>query len=248
MIFTISGIIVDKVKIKEIDSLVTLFTPRGKIKVLAKGAQKSKRRFLNLLEELTYVRAHLRKPRKGYYLILEKVDLIYQLESPWKDLKKYLLLSYITETLNYTTPPFLRPKDFEIIVEFLKEVDGSENIYLNKFFWEFKWLQICGLTPHLESCINCGITPKKVSYFSISRGGFLCFRCRDLRDIPLSSNQIDLLRKMVRINNLKELKYELKTLKEEEKRGLFSLGEKFFLFHLDWEPKSLKVFKEKYGD
>ncbi|MFN4196662.1 MAG: DNA repair protein RecO [Caldimicrobium sp.] len=248
MLFTISGIIVDKVKIKEIDSLVTLFTPRGKIKVIAKGAQKSKRRFLNLLEELTYVRAHLRKPWKGYYLILEKVDLLYQLESPWKDLKKYFLLSYITETLNYTSPPFLGAKDFEVIIEFFKEVDGSEDIYLNKFFWEFKWLQICGLTPHLESCISCGITPKKVSYFSISRGGFLCFNCRDPGDIPLSLKQIDLLRKMVRINKLKEFKDEINKLNEGEKRDLFSLGEKFFLFHLDWEPKSLEVLKEKYGD
>ncbi|MFN3505696.1 MAG: DNA repair protein RecO [Caldimicrobium sp.] len=248
MLFTVSGIIVDKILVREIDLLVTLFTPRGKIKVIAKGAQKSKRRFLNLLEELNYVRAHLRKPRKGYYLILEKVDLLFQLESPWKDLKKYFLLSYITEILNYTTPPFLKGKDFEIIVEFLKEVDRSLDICLDKFFWEFKWLQICGLTPHFESCISCGVTPKKVCYFSISRGGFLCFRCKDLGDIPLSLNQIDLLRKIVRINKLKEVKIEMEKLKEEEKKGLFNLVEKFFLYHLNWEPKSLKVLKESYGN
>ncbi|MFN4131613.1 MAG: DNA repair protein RecO [Caldimicrobium sp.] len=244
MLFTLPALILDKIQIKEIDYLVTLFTPRGRIKAIAKGAQKSKKRFLNLLEDLTYLRAHLRKPKKGQYLILERVDLFYMLESPWRDLKRFYLFSYIAEVLSFTNPPFLRREDFNFVVELLKEMDETPFSFEDKFFWEFKWLQICGLSPYIDTCVNCGSSPKKIFYFSISKGGLLCFSCKDLSVTGLTFKQIDLLRKIGRIKKLKEAKEFMTSLSAEERKDLFSLIENFFLYHFNWEPKSLRVMRE----
>ena len=70
MLFSLEACVLDKEKLGEIDYLVELLTPKGKIWAVAKGGQKSKKRFLNLLEELTFLRAHLRQPRKGNLPIL----------------------------------------------------------------------------------------------------------------------------------------------------------------------------------
>lgn len=245
MLFTLPALILDKIQIKEIDYLVNLFTPRGKIKAIAKGAQKSKKRFLNLLEDLTYVRAHLRKPKKGEYLILEGVDLLFLLESPWRDLKKFYFFSYIAEVVSFTNPPFLRKEDFSFLVNFLKEIDLSNYSLEGKFFWEFKWLQICGLTPNLVHCVVCGSFPKKIFYFSIPKGGLLCFSCKDLSVTGLTLKQIDLLRKIVRIKKFEEARKFMTSLSLEERKGLYSLMENFFLFHFNWEPKSLKFLRER---
>ncbi len=247
MIFTLPALILDKSQAKEIDLLVYLLTPKGKICAVAKGAQKSKKRFLNLLEDLTYVRAHLRKPQKGKGLILEGVDLIYLPESPRRDLKKFYFFSYIAETLTYTYPPFLRGEDFLFIVRFIEELDRSEISMQEKFFWNFKWLQICGLKPHLERCLSCGDSPRKIFYFSIPRGGILCHNCKEDSAKYLTFNQIDLLRKVVRIKTLEDLREAMSRVTLEEIKGVSSLMKQFFLFHFNWEPKSLKVMEESYA-
>lgn len=244
MLFTLPAIILDKGQFKEIDLLVTLFTPRGKIKVLAKGAQKSRRRFLNLLEDLNYVRVHLRKPKKGNFLILERLDLIYFPESPWENLGKFYFFSYIAETLLYTNPPFLKRGDFNFVVDFLKAIDKKTLSFEDKFFWEFKWLQICGFSPNLESCVECGVIPKKVFYFSIPRGGLLCYDCKDLSCEGLTLKQIEILRKIGKINKLEEFIQAMYLFSWEEKEKILYLMENFFLFHLNWEPKSLSIIKE----
>lgn len=247
MFFSLPALVLDKEERNEIDFLVTLLTPRGKIKALAKGAQKSRRRFLNLLEPLTYLRIHLRKPAKGQSLILEGADLFYLPESPRSDLFKFLLFSYISEVFEKTSPEAFKKGDFVWIVEFIKELDESETMEEAKTFFELKWLQICGLYPQISECVSCGREPKRIFYFSIPSGGIKCFSCKEETTLLISFSQIDLLRKVVRIKELKEVKNLMQALSKSERFFLFRLVEEFFLFHLDWEPKSLRILKEEFS-
>ncbi|MGC9141196.1 MAG: DNA repair protein RecO [Caldimicrobium sp.] len=244
MLFSLPALVLDKVERYEIDLLVTLLTPGGKIRTLAKGAQKSKRRFLNLLEPLTYLKVHLRKPQKGKTLILEGADLLYLPESPRREIAKFYFFSYLTEVLEFTSPEAFKRRDFEWLVEFIKELEENFNIKEAKTFFELKWLQICGLYPQVFECVSCGREPKKIYYFSIPSGGLMCFSCKDETSFPLNLNQIELLRKIVRIKKLKEGETLMQGQSAVERSFLARLIEEFFLFHLDWEPRSLRILKE----
>lgn len=246
MLFTLPALVLDKDKIEEIDYLVTLFTPRGKTRVLAKGAQKSFKRFLNLLEDLTYLRVHLRKPQRGKTFILEGADLLYLPESPRKEPLQFYFFSYLAEIIDFTTPFSLSKKSFFWITQYVKDLDTRRAGKLDKFFWEMKWLEICGLSPYVSGCVRCGMRPQRIFYFSIPQGGVLCLNCRDENVLILSHSQIDLLRKIGRIKTLKEMENLWERLLEEERRRLLDLSERFFLYHLDWEPRSLRTLKEHW--
>ncbi len=244
MLFTLPALVLDKDKIKEIDFLVTLLTPRGKIKALAKGAQKSFKRFLNLLEDLTYLRVHLRKPQRGRTLILEGADLLYLPESPRKQLLHFYFFSYLSEVIDFTAPISLSKESFFWITDYIKELDKRGIQGEHKFLWEMRWLEICGLSPYLSGCVRCGSRPQRLFYFSLSQGGVLCLKCRDEQVFTLTQAQIDLLRKIGRIKKLADLDVPLQGLSVEEKRRLLEVSERFFIYHFDWEPRSLKLLKE----
>jgi hypothetical protein len=72
----------------------------------------------------------------------------------------------------------------------------------------------------------------------------MCFSCKDETSFPLNLNQIELLRKIVRIKKLKEGETLMQGQSAVERSFLARLIEEFFLFHLDWEPRSLRILKE----
>ncbi|MCS7149763.1 MAG: DNA repair protein RecO [Caldimicrobium sp.] len=247
MLFSLPAFVLDKIKVKEIDYLIELLTPRGKIKALAKGAQKSRRRFVNLLDDLTFIRAHLRKPQRGRTLILEGADALYIPESPRYVLKKFYFFSYVAEVLSYTSFGPLNREQFGFLVEFIKEIDRNpwEDIY--KCLFETRWSVISGFAPLLDECVKCQERPRRLFYFSISAGGILCVNCKDDQSIRLSSFQIDLLKKMAKIEFPEEMSELKESFSREEGLQIKSLVEAFFLYHIDWEPRSLPFLKSEVG-
>jgi len=245
VLFTLPALVLEKEKYQEIDLLVRFLTPRGKLRALAKGAQKSKRRFLNLLEPLTYLRIHIRKPKKGFFPILEGADLLYLPESPRENLKKFFFFSYLSEVLDYTAPEALKGEDFLFLVNFLKDLDKRELTIFDKLFFDLKWLKVCGVYPQVFQCVRCGREPKRFFYFSIREGGILCFNCKIEPIEALTFSQIDLLKKIVRIKGVDELLRNGEVFSEEDILKLCKMVEEFFIYHLDWEPKSLKILREE---
>lgn len=244
MLFTLQALVLDKDKVNEIDYLVELLTPKGRLRVLAKGAQKSKRRFLNLLEDLTLIRSHLRKPQRGKTLILESADPFYIPEGPRRDLVKFYFFSYLAETMKQTFYAPLGSEGFNFVVQYLKILDQEALQEGFKTIWEYMCLKLNGLEPYLEGCVRCGERPKRIFYFSPQAGGILCFQCRDERARPLEQIQIDLLRKIGRIKKAEEIFELLEALQSERGRGIQGLLEEFFLYHIDWEPRALRILKE----
>lgn len=237
------ALVLDKRKANEIDFLVDLLTPQGRLRVLAKGAQKSRRRFLNLLEDLTYLRVHLRKPYKGIYPILESADLLFISEQCRVDLLKFYFFSYVAEILQETAYGPLGLRDFHFLVRVLKEIDERPLKLVYKTFFEYHWLRIQGLKPYLESCVICGTQPKRIFYFHVPAGGVVCINCAPEGARILEREQIDLLRKLVRIDSLKSMEeLSIEPLIKEEVTNLI---EEFFLYHLDIESKALPILKEQ---
>jgi len=246
MIFSIEAFVLSKEKIGEIDSLIELFTPKGKIWSIAKGAQKSRRRFVNLLEEFNFIKAHLRKTSKGKFLILEKADLLFLSEEIRRDYKKYIFISYIGETLSKISFSGLCVEYFSFIKNLIKEIETNKIISLLKPFFELKILKFSGWSPELFQCVRCGYKPKKVFYLSISEGGLLCFNCKDGNNEALDLQIVDILRDLIKMpinfEKLHKIEEELKKM-PHLKEKILKISEEFFRFFLPFEINSLKFLK-----
>ncbi len=247
MIFSLDALVLSKEKLGEIDLLVELFTPKGKIFCVAKGAQKSYKRFVNLLEEFNFIKAYLRKTSKGKFPILEKADLIFLPEKVREDYKKYILLSFIGEVLSKISFVGLKIEYFLFIKSLIKAVDANKLLTLWKPFFELKILKFCGWTPELYKCIKCGYFIRKMFYFSVEEGGVVCYKCRTIKSEYLEIKVIEILRDLIRMSNEFERLYKIE--KELEKRLLikekvFKISEKFFKFFLSFELNSLKFLNE----
>jgi DNA repair protein RecO (recombination protein O) len=247
MIFSLEALVLSKEKLGEIDLLVELFTSEGKIWCIAKGAQKSRKRFVNLLEEFNIIKAHLRKTSKGKFPILERADLIFLPETIRGNFRKYITISYIGEILSKTSFSGLKVNYFSFVKEFLKFFEKKDSEFLWKPFFELKILKFSGWTPEFFQCVKCGYRPKKIFYISVSEGGILCFRCKDETSEYLDLKTIQILRSLtedsINFEKLQKLEKELKNA-VDVKEKIFKISEKFFRFFLPFEINSLKFLKE----
>lgn len=250
MFFLSEAYVLNKQKLGDFDLLVELLTPLGKIFSVAKGAQKSKRRFVNILEEFNFIYAHFRKRNQEEIPILEVADLIYLPESLRKDYEKFLLLSYLNELISKVSYPKLEVEYFswlKELVKFIDQVSLEDRLKLKflkliKSYFEWNFLCFLGWKPQLNYCVVCHKVPQRIYYFSVELGGVLCVKCKNERSFSINKPVVDLLRKFIKMPiNLVEF---LKIISFTSVEPLDRIGEEFWNCFLPYKVKSLKLLKE----
>jgi DNA repair protein RecO (recombination protein O) len=166
----------------ESDKIVTFLTrDLGKIAGIAKGAQRSKRRFVNVLEPFTHVDVTLRL-RSGSDLAF--VDACVLRDAPIsvaRDLMKFAYASYVLElTDRMVREREAGPDTYELVrdaIALLESGDADPGV-LRAF--ELHLLRLTGYEPELGRCRRCGteFTAGVAMYVYPARGGVLCGRCR----------------------------------------------------------------------
>ena len=247
MFFSKKAIVLNKESIGEIDLLVELLTESGKFWVMAKGGQKSKKRFLNTFEELNLICAHLRK-NKTQLPIIEKADILFIPESFRYDLKKFHFASYLTELLSKVSFQGLSADYFYFIEEIVRFVDEHKFCEVIKPLVELKLLSFLGWAPELKRCVRCGYPPNRIFYFSYAGGGIVCYKCKREEDEFLEKNLIDILRKLSKMPldryKIDELEIYFKDNLEMFKK-VKKLCENFLKLHCDIELNSTKFLFEE---
>jgi len=166
----------------ESDKIVTFLTrDLGKIAGIAKGAQRSKRRFVNVLEPFTHVDVTLRLRPTSDLAFVNACVLRDAPISVARDLVKFAYASYVLEL----TDRMIRereagPEAYELVrdaLALLEEHDADPGI-LRAF--ELHLLRLTGYEPELDHCRRCGtpLADGTTMYVHPARGGVLCVRCR----------------------------------------------------------------------
>jgi DNA repair protein RecO (recombination protein O) len=166
----------------ESDKIVTFLTrDRGKVAGIAKGAQRSKRRFVNVLEPFTHVDVTLRlRPHRD----LAFVNACVLRDAPIaiaRDLLKFAYGSYVLElTDRMVREHEAGPETYELVRDAiaLLEQGEAEPGVLRAF--ELHLLRLTGYEPELDRCRRCGtgVASGTTMYVHPARGGVLCARCR----------------------------------------------------------------------
>ena len=174
----------------EADRLVTWYGPEhGRVTALAKGAAKSKKRFVNKLEPFTRLRFSFRPPRNPDGLrFLEDAELLDAHLPIRRDYPRFLAASCLTELcLRFTRDQDPDPAVYGLLLQAAAGVSADRRFLRFPLFFHLKLLQAVGYMPDLSRCRRCGrafsAAPREgPAFFALGRqetGGaiLVCARC-----------------------------------------------------------------------
>lgn len=176
----------------ESDKIVTFCTEEfGKVRGIAKGAKRSRRRFANALEPFS--RSELLFSRRGSegLALIEASDVTCHFPLIRADLEKTLIASYFIDLADHFLPEDKKNAPlFGLLNDFLKllEARPAEEALLR--FFEIRLLMLSGYDPALDHCLTCK-TPlgnRSLYRFTPAAGGITCDACppRGPEGIPVS--------------------------------------------------------------
>ena len=122
-----SAIVIHSLDYGESDRIVTFYSSDfGKVKGIAKGARRSKRRFSNALEPIIILQHHFFQKGRGTLALIEGCDVIDHHVNIRVDLHRTLFSSYLIELIDKFTLEGKRNIDlFKLLLEFLGLIDAG---------------------------------------------------------------------------------------------------------------------------
>ncbi len=167
----------------ESDKIVTFLTRDwGKVTGIAKGAKRSRRRFVNVLELFTHVALRFRPSRSDGLAFILGCDWIQTFRSPGQDLQKFACANYMAELADVMVAG--REAGQETYLLLLHSLSALEDhpalpaLFLPAF--ELRLLIDVGYAPNMTDCQLCGtaLTPDDHTLaFSPSLSGLVCSQC-----------------------------------------------------------------------
>lgn len=166
----------------ETSKIVTLYSKSfGKIKVVAKGARKTKSRFGASLEPITHNHIVFYKKETTDLFPLSQSDIIQPFPKLKLDLEQFGHASAVCElTDRLMVAPEPNLQWFRAILTCLEKIEQRPPEDVEKILWHFqlKACDILGYRPQLSSCVSCSKKLEGINCsLSFSRGGALCESC-----------------------------------------------------------------------
>lgn len=188
-LFNTRGIVLKITAHGESDKLVTFFSnDLGRVTGIAKGAQRSRRRFVNKLEEFSWLHLFYRPPRGASGLVLiSEADLLCAHLTIRTDYHRYVCAMFISElTLRFTRDNDPDPRLAILLRWAFASLDQGILPQKVAVLYQLKLLSIIGYRPELNRCGNCQqlVTASHSFIFLPGNGALLCNACRNRQNIP----------------------------------------------------------------
>jgi len=247
--FSTPAILLRRSAYGDFDLIVTFITlTHGKLTVIAKNAKKSRKRFPGLLELFSLLNIECRKARGRGMTVLQDAALDHPFSNIRGDILKTTYASYWAELINlWVEEEKEQPRIYNLLRYSLDCLNcgsiGNEELSI---IFQLRFLSFSGLSPNFSTCSKCHIKMDNITgghlFFELAKGSILCKGCssNSLNAFELSKGTVKQLL-WIQENNFKtagRLKFSPAALNE----GLRFL-EKFIVFHIGKEPKSLKFLR-----
>lgn len=248
-LFTTDAIVIRSIHYGESDKIVTFFTRDfGKIKGIAKGARKSKKRFQNALGLFSYLRLMFFN-KEGLSLVrAENCDIFHAFPKIRDDLKKIFYGNYCLELINEMAGEWEKNVEaFNLLLYFLsvlEEVKPQED-HLRMF--EIRMLSLFGYQPSLKRCGLCkkdweDLMDTPSVFFSIEKGEMVCERCskawKNVIQVSLGTVRFIERVSQMELTKIQRLKFTPQALTESRE-----ILPRFITYQLGKELKSLKALQ-----
>ncbi|KJR99160.1 MAG: hypothetical protein VR65_17180 [Desulfobulbaceae bacterium BRH_c16a] len=184
----------------ESDVIVSLFSREaGRLSAIAKGAKKSKRRFVNKLELFSFLHVSCSRKNTGDLAFLAEADLLASFMNIRQDLELYSLASVIGEFLllglSEDEPD---EKVFRLSLWALHHLDCRQQPRAILVLFLIRYFDYLGYRPDLETCSICQtpVTTERQYTFHPNGGRIICSGCNPekFRGGALSHGTLKILR------------------------------------------------------
>jgi DNA repair protein RecO (recombination protein O) len=242
-----TGFVLRTLSYSESDLIVTFYSHDfGKLKGIAKGAKRSKKRFANVFEPFSLTNIIFTRKSRDMLAFIESCDIIDHYPHIRQDMEKTLIASYFIDLTDHFSPEGKKNEDvFKLLQDFLLLLVKEKASDAVVRFFEMRLLKLAGFEPALDRCIVCKtpVTNGNSYYFHASEGGIKCGSCSTPQryEQPVSAGTVRtlLLGKEMDIDKIK-----LITLTDSLARESRSILIDFILHVLGREVKSLKVMEQ----
>ncbi len=194
--FQTEALVLKRSKFGEADRILILYTPRGKIKAIAKGAAKPGSKFGGHVELMTHSQFLL--ARGMNFSIVTQVQTINSFIPLKENLKLMSSGLYLLELVDAFTEEDLQESGFfSFVIETLQRLSANKNVDTILRYFELHILDFAGYRPQLNRCVTCGkALEPETNVFSAAQGGVLCIECGFEEPVtrPLSLNALKVLR------------------------------------------------------
>jgi DNA repair protein RecO (recombination protein O) len=195
-VYRTEGVIIRRADFGEADRLLTLITPQGKRRVVAKGARKTTSRLAGHIELFTHATLLLAVGRN--LDIVTQSSILHSYNTLRGDLKRIGAAYYAAELIDrlIEEDDENRPA-YDLLLATLQALDTTHNLDLVLRFYELRLLGCLGYRPQLYHCAVCQeALTEETRYFSHEAGGAICPRCAPSQRaaLPLSLSAFKLLR------------------------------------------------------
>jgi DNA repair protein RecO (recombination protein O) len=248
-LFTTDAMVIRSLSFGESDKIITFFTKDfGKIKGIAKGARRSKKRFQNALELFSHLRLDFFE-REGAGLVrAEGCDLLHSFSGIREDLTKLFYGNYFLELVNEMTVEKEEGREiYELLLSFLCGLDEKEPQEEILRIFEIRMLSLYGYRPNMKSCSLCkkdwdDLRNSPTVFFSFEKGVLVCEGCSRNGGFlfPLSLGTARLIERISQMEMSKVHRFKFTGQALQESRALLP---KFIMHQLGKELKSLKMLQ-----
>jgi DNA repair protein RecO (recombination protein O) len=241
------GFILKSLSYGESDLIVTFYSREfGKIKGIAKGAKRSKKRFANVFEPFSLTNIIFSRKNRDALAFIESCDIIDHYSLIRQDLEKTLTASYFIDlTDHFSLEGKSNENLFMLLADFLSLLQRENVSDAAIRFFEMRLLKITGFEPALTACVRCKtpVTNGASYYFFPKEGGIFCGACArpERYDQSISAGTVRtlLLGKDMDIEKMKMICLS-ESLAAESRSILCG----FITYVLGKEVKSLKVMEQ----
>ncbi len=168
----------------ESDLLITFFTPsEGKLKGIAKGARRSKARFVNCLDIFSLVTLEYSLKKKDSLHFIHSGKLLDAFPGLRKDYKTLIKASYMIELTEILFPWHLPDRNmFEILKSSFEIMDRGDDADIVSVYFELAAMTLGGFGINIDKCCICGrkYTGQGTAVFRPDTGGIACMRCQEI--------------------------------------------------------------------
>lgn len=188
----------------ESDRLITFFTrSNGRLTGIAKGARRSKKRFVHTLEPLSLVRVTYAERSTSGLVRLDASELKNAFTALRGDLARLGYASLCAEMAMELSPERQpNPDLFALLCQCVEQLEAGAEPENTSLLFQSRLLSLTGYAPNLRTCARCGLEVAAAEswFFSIPQGGLLCPAHTHGGDIhPVSVGTIMLLRQAQRL-------------------------------------------------
>lgn len=241
-----TGLIIQSFDYGESDRIMTFFTLEyGKMKGIAKGARRSRRRFGNSLDLFYHVKILFFEKEDRPLVRVDECEVVEFFPSLGRDPLRMGYGSYFAELVDAMMGERQAHRGvFELLRAALLAVDrlGAKEEMLRIF--EIRFLSLLGYRPNLRCCTCCRRPLAEIEriYFAPDRGGIFCSGCSrgNEASFPVSLGTVRILEKSVETELAKIQRLRFSALSLTESREILP---RFIQHHLHRELKVLRFLE-----